>query len=92
MAIFRPLPARSPQRPPDRAWRNKVPADSADDPDDADKLDDIDDVVYDDNDVMCQVFLSVGLSKQKERHSESALPFVSTISVLRLTSMIVDRL
>ena len=42
MAIFRPLAARSPQRPPGPAWRNKVLADSADDPDDADKPDDLD--------------------------------------------------
>ena len=41
MAIFRPLAARSPQRPPGPAWRNKVLADSADDPDDADKPDDL---------------------------------------------------
>ena len=39
MAIFQPLAARSPQRPPGPAWRNKVLADSADDPDDADKPD-----------------------------------------------------
>ena len=42
MATFQPLAARSPQRPPGRAWRNKVLADSADDPDDADKPNDID--------------------------------------------------
>ena len=42
MAILRPLPARSPQSSPDRAWRNKILADSADDPDDAHKLDDLD--------------------------------------------------
>ena len=42
IAIFRPFAARSLQRPPGRAWRNKVLADSADDPDDADKPDDLD--------------------------------------------------
>ena len=42
MAIFRPLAARSPQRPPGQARRNKVLADSADDPDDADKPDGLD--------------------------------------------------
>ena len=42
MTIFRPLAARSPQRPPGLAWRNKVLADSADDPDDADKADELD--------------------------------------------------
>ena len=42
MAIFRPLAARSPQRSPGQARRNKVLADSADDPDDADKADDLD--------------------------------------------------
>ena len=41
MSIFRPLAARSPQRPPGQARRNKVLADSADDPDDADKPDDL---------------------------------------------------
>ena len=43
MALFRSLAARSPQRPPGRAWRNKALADSADDPDDADKPDDLND-------------------------------------------------
>ena len=38
---FRPLAARSPHKPPGRARRNKVLADSADDPDDAEKPDDL---------------------------------------------------
>ena len=42
MAIFRPVAARSPQKPPGQAWTNKVLANSADDPDDADKPDDLD--------------------------------------------------
>ena len=42
MTTFRALAARSPQRPPGQARRNKVLADSADDPDDADKPDDLD--------------------------------------------------
>ena len=42
MVIFRPLAARSPQRPTGRAWRNKVLADSADDPDDVHNADDLD--------------------------------------------------
>ena len=41
MAIFRPLPARSPQKPPGPAWRNKVLADSPNHPDNADKADDL---------------------------------------------------
>ena len=51
MAIFRPLAARSPQRPPGQTWRNKILADSANDPDDADKPDDLDESDnYDDSD------------------------------------------
>ena len=42
MTIFRRLAARSPQRPPGQARRNKILADSADDPDDADEADDLD--------------------------------------------------
>ena len=42
MAIFRPLTARSPRRPPGRGRRNEVLADSADGPVDADKPDDLD--------------------------------------------------
>ena len=42
MANFRPLAARSAQRPPGPAWRNKALADSPNDPDDADKPDDLD--------------------------------------------------
>ena len=40
MTIFQPLADRSPQKPPGRASRNKVLANSADDPDAANKLDD----------------------------------------------------
>ena len=42
MAIFRPLAARNPQRPSNRARRSKVLAYSADDPDGADKPDELD--------------------------------------------------
>ena len=42
MAIFRPLAARSTQRPPGPAWGNKVLAESAEDPEDADKPDELD--------------------------------------------------
>ena len=41
ITIFRPLAARSPQKPPGPARRNKVLADSPNDPDNADKADDL---------------------------------------------------
>ena len=46
MAIFRPLAARSPQKPPGPTWRNKVLPDSPNDPDGADNADDLSESDY----------------------------------------------